>query len=59
MKKNNPIWSLNESFFGESFEKSKTPELQWGLALNTPINKMPVKIATGENNVYGFSGYGY
>ena len=50
MKKNNPVWSLNESFFGETFEKSKTPELQWGLALNTPINKMPVKIATGENN---------
>lgn len=41
---------MNESFFGESFEKSKTPELQWGLALNAPINKMPVKIATGDNN---------
>lgn len=42
--KKNPVWSLNESFFGESFEKSKTPSLQWGLELNTPINKMPVKI---------------
>lgn len=45
MKKNNPVWSLNESFFGESFEKSKTPELQWGLALNTPINKMGVQVS--------------
>lgn len=30
---------------------SNTPILQWGLEnLSTPSNKMPVKIATGENN---------
>lgn len=50
--KKNAVWSLNESFYGESFEKAKTPSLQWGLELNplnTPINKMQVKI-TGEIN---------
>lgn len=47
--KKNPVWSLNESFYGDSFEKSKTPSLQWGLELNSPINKMQVKI-TGEIN---------
>lgn len=45
--KKNPVWSLNQSFYGDSFEKSKTPSLQWGLELNSPINKMQVKI-TGE-----------
>ena len=45
MKKNNPVWSLNESFFGETFEKSKTPSLQWGLELNSPINKMGVTVS--------------
>lgn len=48
--KKNAVWSLNESLYGESFQKSKTPSLQWGLELNTPINKMPVKIAIGDNN---------
>lgn len=43
--KKNPVWSLNESFYGESFEKSKTPSLQWGLELNTPINKMGVTVS--------------
>ncbi len=45
MNKNNPVWSLNESFFGETFEKSKTPSLQWGLELNSPINKMGVTVS--------------
>lgn len=45
MKKDNPVWSLNESFFGETFEKSKTPSLQWGLELNSPINKMGVTVS--------------
>ena len=46
--KNNPVWSINESFYGESFQKSKTPSLQWGLELNTPINKMQVKVYDSE-----------
>ena len=50
MNQDNPLWSINQSLYGETFEKSKTPSLQWGLVENTPINKMPVKIATGENN---------
>ena len=46
--KKNPVWSLNQSFYGDSFEKSKTPSLQWGLEinpLNTPINKMGVTVS--------------
>ena len=43
--KKNPVWSLNESFYGDSFEKSKTPSLQWGLELNSPINKMGVTVS--------------
>ncbi|MCY1198652.1 hypothetical protein D9M72_100330 [compost metagenome] len=46
--KKNPVWSINQSLYGESFEKSKTPSLQWGLELNSPINKMPVKIYDSE-----------
>ena len=44
-----PVWSINQSFLGEAFQKSKTPSLQWGLELNSPINKMQVKI-TGDIN---------
>lgn len=40
-----PVWSLNQSFYGDSFEKSKTPSLQWGLELNSPINKMGVTVS--------------
>lgn len=43
--KKNAVWSLNESLYGESFQKSKTPSLQWGLELNTPINKMGVTVS--------------
>ena len=43
--KKNAVWSLNESLYGESFQKSKTPSLQWGLDLNTPINKMGVTVS--------------
>lgn len=41
----NPVWSINQSLYGESFEKSKTPSLQWGLELNSPINKMGVTVS--------------
>ena len=46
--KKTPVWDLNESLYGSSFEKSKTPSLQWGLELNpfnTPINKMGVTVS--------------
>lgn len=45
MNQDNPLWSINQSLYGETFEKSKTPSLQWGLVENTPINKMGVRLS--------------
>ena len=46
--KKNAVWSVNESFDAEPFQKSKPPHLQWGLELNplnSPINKMGVTVS--------------